>query len=103
MDIKEQIARVFDNYEPLHVDESWEEHTAYYREEMFQRALDILNIPDVKEALSLLELNRQGKLVKLADKQDLPVNPCHDLGEKFAYQTAQENMIAAGFKRVEPL
>lgn len=32
----------------------------------------ILADPDIKEALELLELKRQGKLVKLADDQKLP-------------------------------
>jgi hypothetical protein len=65
----------------------------------------ILEIPDIKETLSLLKLKRQGKLVKLADYQDKPSIPdtwgrCqqHD-----AYALAQHDMEITGFKRVETL
>ena len=61
--------------------------------------------PDIKEALELLELKRQGKLVKLADEQVKPSVPTtwgrcqqHD-----AYALAQHDMEIIGFKRVETL
>jgi hypothetical protein len=68
-------------------------------------AEDISNIPDIQKALSLLELYKQGKLVKLADEQVKPSVPTtwgrcqqHD-----AYALAQHDMEIIGFKRVETL
>lgn len=73
-----------------------------------QIARKILDIPDIKEALSLLELKREGKLYKLADNQTLPrfsnVNYRKSgTGDWQRYDDCEKDMLKVGFKKVESI
>jgi hypothetical protein len=77
----------------------------------------VLEIPKLKEALILLDLKNQGKLVKLADNQTLSKSPYldrslkawdeskHSIYERLdkVYAEAQGDMWKENWKRVETL
>lgn len=67
---------------------------------------EMLQQDDIKEALSLLELKRQGKLFKLAERQEIPAREYpfpNDRNLSFGYLDATQDFIKAGFKKVESL
>jgi hypothetical protein len=71
----------------------------------FSGADKILSLPDIKEALELLELKRQGKLVKLADDQSLPYLTDHIkcMCGGAGFRVALKKIKTKCFKRVEKL
>jgi hypothetical protein len=90
MDIREQIAKAL--YDSRCTATTYEDADA------------VLAIPDIKEALSLLDPKRQGKLVKLAEDQTLPKS-CYvkNSHEDVVYNFAIQDILNSGFKRVETL